>query len=203
MFTRQRLVVIAATIIATLGLAAPAGADEFGQGNSTSGRVPDNFGHWYCFSGSGWTTAWQTVVNNRMLNLDTQTLYNDALSGTCDSLIDIKFVLDPNLGSGTRGAYRCDRDNNGEDGIPNNADDDCETSTIWLNPTLLTTVHQQRKTACHEIGHSVGLAHYPHSVTGPTWDDCMVSGAVAAGNQWEVYNAHHVAHANSRTPTTS
>lgn len=49
------------------------------------------------------------------------------------------------------------------------------------------------KTACHEIGHSVGLAH------AATATDCMDFGAVPGTQiQWRNYNSHHIYHINSR-----
>jgi len=205
-FGRRRAIGLVTAVLAAcagiLAAAAPAQADEFGQVTSTSGAIPDNFNHWFCFSGSNWTTTWRSVVTSRMQNLDSQTSYTDSQEGNgCTSLTDIVFILDSGLGSSTRGLYSCTAFNNGDDDIPGSGDEECETSVIRLNPTLLTDSHQRLKTACHEIGHSVGLAHGSNSAT--FWNDCMISGAVAAGIQWEQYNAHHVAHANSRVPTTS
>lgn len=189
--------ILAATTLATMGTAAPAGADEFGQGNSTSGRVPDSFAHTFCFSGSGWTDTWRTVVTSRMQNLDSQTRYTDSFHSACDGSIDVQFVLDSNLGSSIRGSYRCNGENWGADGLPFTGDELCTTSTVRLNPTLLPDGHQRRKTACHEIGHSVGLAHGVSTST--FFNDCMLSGAAPSGEQFERYNTHHISHANSRT----
>jgi hypothetical protein len=201
------VVAAAAALVATFGFAAPASADPFGldqPGNNVPGvgGIPDNFNHTYCFRGNGWTAAWHTVVDTQMANLDNQTLYFDTfpIPNGCASTTDVWFELDASLGS-TRGDWHCRLWNNGIDGIPESGDDRCEGATIRLNPSVLTDGHQQRKTACHEIGHSVGLAHGTNTAT--FWNDCMFSGAVPAGLQRERYNAHHVAHANSRTPSTS
>lgn len=59
-----------------------------------------------------------------------------------------------------------------------------------INPTA-----QTRKTTCHELGHSLGLAHYPsgYRPAGDPEDTCMMSGL------WQVvsygstsYGPHHI-----------
>jgi hypothetical protein len=209
----RRLTCVTLAAVAAIGVTAPAMADPFGLDTPTNnvigvGAIPDNFGHTYCFDGAGWTTAWRNVVDSRMANLDAQTNYWDSFMGdTCWEGHDVWFQL-AELSGTYRGDYWCQLWNNGVDGIPNSGDDRCESARVRLDPNKLTDDHQRRKTACHEIGHSVGLAHgdfggYPPKYSNEYYDDCMRNGAVPAGAQWESYNAHHVAHANSRTPSGS
>lgn len=49
----------------------------------------------------------------------------------------------------------------------------------------------RRKTACHELGHSVGLNHDTAS--------CMISGEIpSVGEQWRRYSSHDVGHINAQ-----
>jgi hypothetical protein len=192
--------IAAAIVLGSLAVAAPpASADEFGMDAGPSGVIPQSLTRRYCFSGSGWTAEWRDVVDSRMENLDTQTDYSDLRRNICGPLVNTHFVLDDTIDA--RGSALCTARNDGADDIAGNLDDRCTDAVIRLNPDLLTVEHQRLKTACHEIGHTVGLAHGSDTTT--FWNDCMVNGTVAAGAQWTRYNAHHVAHINSRTSSAS
>ena len=202
-----RRTALTVSVLVPFALAAPASADSFGldQPNNNVpgvGAIPDNFDHTFCFSGVGWTANWKDLVSSRMQNLDTQTLYfdNPVPNGACQNPTDLHFKLDTTLPNGTRGSWGCRLWENGADGLPNSGDDRCSAANIKINPNpgVLVDNHQRRKTICHEIGHSVGMMDGTNTAT--YWNDCMVSGTVAAGNQWEQYNSHHRTHANSRTP---
>ena len=210
----RRLACVTLAAVAAIGVTAPAMADPFGLDTPTNnvngvGAIPDNFGHTYCFDGGGWTTAWRNIVHSRMAALDAETSYWDIfpIPNDCALITDLYFQLDTAMTP--RGDYRCQLWNKGVDGVPNSGDDRCESAIIRLNPNLLTDDHQRRKTACHEIGHSVGLAHRLWPTPDPLldrpnyWDDCMETGPVLAGIQWEHYNDHHEDHVDSRTPNSS
>jgi len=204
----RRLAVVALSAVAALGFAIPASADPFGLDTPTVnvsgvGAIPDNFDHTYCFDGAGWTPSLRTVVNTQMVNLDSQTSYFDTLPPPpCFAQTDVWFQVTV-LPAGVRGDWSCRLWGDGADGVPNSGDERCAGATVRISsdPLVLTNDHQRRKTTCHEIGHSVGLAHGTDTTT--FWNDCMVSGAVPAGIQWEQYNAHHIVHANSRTPAVA
>ncbi|HVQ96310.1 MAG TPA: hypothetical protein VMU51_35155 [Mycobacteriales bacterium] len=193
---RRLLACVALAVAGALGVAGTASADPFGLDTPTHnepgvGSIPDSTIHTFCFSGAGWTAAWQAIVNSRMLNLDVQTVYEGA-TVACDAATDVTFELNSTMGA--RGDSRC---------VTWNAVGFCDAAIVRLNSNaaVLPNDHQRRKTACHEIGHTVGLAHGDDTAT--FWNDCMLSGTVAAGNQWEQYNAHHVAHINSRQAAAS
>jgi hypothetical protein len=201
------LVIAALGLLTSFALASPAQADKFGldQPNnlvSGVGGIPDNFTHTYCFRGAGWTAARQNLVHGRMQNLDTQTSYTDLFPPPpgCFATTDVWFELNSTMSA--RGDYICRVWNNGVDGVARSGDDRCEGATIRINSRagVLTSNHQWRKTICHEIGHSVGLAH---GSTTNFFTDCMINGAVPEGLQWEQYNLHHRNHANSRTPSAA
>lgn len=181
-------IALAALAFVTAGvvLASPAAADPFGNYNGDgTGPIPDSFNHTYCWS-SGWTSGWNTYGNYAMGNLDAQTSYYDTYDSTCDSATDILWQLNSSISA--RGDYVCNAFN---------SSGYCSRATIRLNPSLLTDNQNRNKTACHEIGHSVGLQH------GNSKTDCMINGAVSSGTQWITYNSHHISHANSRTPAAS
>jgi hypothetical protein len=207
---------VAAGLLTSFAFATSAQADPFGLDQPTNhvegvGAIPDNRYHNYCFDGSAWNLQWRDRVDTAMENFDQQTIYRvfrfGSPTGTrvgdarCDPRrrMDVQFELSTTMAA--RGDYRCVRWNRGADGRADSGDERCTSATIRINSTarVLTTNHQRSKTICHEIGHSVGLAHgNPDS---GFHDDCMVSGAVTAGLEWEQFNQHHVDHANSRTPS--
>lgn len=174
--------VLAAVVVAT---PAPVVADPFGIGGSTSGWRADDYNHTFCH-GAGLDAALFDNVDGRMANLDVQTTFSDSLIG-CSGVTDVTF-LDGNLATGYRGLYVCN---------------DLRVSTCWASTVTLDPAeinlgandeHDTSKTACHEIGHSVGLTH-----GGTT--DCMRSGEApsppATANVQ--YDAHHVGHINSQS----
>lgn len=182
---RSKKVLAAFAMAFVAVLPSQAGADEFGTYSNGAGPIPDNFDHTYCWS-SGWTSGWNTYAQYAMGNLDGQTSYYDTFISSCSSVTDIYWQLNSSIGA--RGDYICNAFNSAGE---------CERATIRLNPSALTDDQNRRKTACHEIGHSVGMQH------GDTKTDCMINGAVGSGSQWITYNSHHVSHANSRTPASS
>jgi len=99
---------------------------------------------------------------------------------------------------GARGRWDClfYSDN---DGVPRSGDERCVFHQIRLNPNSLSDNHQRRKTACHELGHGVGLYHGNTTLH----NDCMWAGTAPTGIQYEQYNQHHRDHANSQRRATS
>lgn len=157
----------------------PAVADEFNGCNSVSGCLPDNFTHTYCWGSSFTATNMRSAANYAMGNLDAQTSYTDSFSSSCSSITDV--IWHTMSSSTVRGDYVC---------LAFNSAGECEQARVRLNPSLLTDTLNREKTACHEIGHSGGLAH------SSTASDCMISGAVTSGHR--TYNSHHVSHLNNR-----
>jgi len=68
--------------------------------------------------------------------------------------------------------------------------------TLQLNPNLLTNTVNRRKTACHELGHALGLTHHSSGTYG-----CMRSGSVSVATY--SYVSHHLAHIESRVKSRS
>lgn len=180
---RYALPFLCANAVAAALLAAPmtpvATADEFNGCNSVSGCRPDNFEHTYCWGSTFTSTSLRSAANYAMGNLDSQTSYFDNYISSCTSITDV--IWHTMSSSTTRGDYIC---------LAFNSAGNCEQARVRLNPSLLTDTLNREKTACHEIGHSGGLAH------SSTASDCMISGAVTSGHR--TYNAHHVDHLNNR-----
>lgn len=66
----------------------------------------------------------------------------------------------------------------------------CRRALVRLSPRELNDSNNYLKTACHEVGHAVGLSHNP-----PYDTDCMISGWV--GRRYTTYSAHHRSHISS------
>ncbi len=66
--------------------------------------------------------------------------------------------------------------------------------TVQLNRSLLPDYIQQRKTACHELGHAI--AGLDHDTLGhdPAHDGCMFSGTASSAVQERLPSAHDVHH---------
>lgn len=168
-------------------LAEPAAAAIAAHCNEDNGGcVPDGSPQTWC-EASGFS-AFAGLSSARSYSLDnmvTQTIYERQiadLNGECIAATDTIWVADQNLPAGTRGTYQC---------LGFNYGGYCSSSVISLNPDELTDTLNRRKTACHELGHSLGLEHHT------TYSDCMQNGAVTSGHQ--TYDAYHVNNINKRT----
>jgi hypothetical protein len=176
----------AATIVLVLPTTT-ASADTFGGCNSNEGCRPDNFSHVYCISGA-MNANLQTAVVGALGYLHNATSYNVLLDGNgCVNTTDLVLIQDTALAA--RGQYSCQLFN----GAGN-----CERANLRFNPNNLPSANDRVKTACHEIGHSVGLKHGIPGVDNNQYTDCMFSGSIPAGLNFDEYDAHHITHINNR-----
>lgn len=177
---------VAMAVLICLGLAAaPASADNYvtlfspGIPDHPSNK-PDNFEHTYCLAPSIQNQGLIDAAVYAMNNLDAQTRYFDNFRASCTWQTDVVWIESTAIGQTIRGMYACQ--------VLDESGNECDRAYIWLNPNLLTDAMNERKTACHELGHSAGLQHAPAG--GGT--GCMVSGAVTQAT--ETYVPHHVVH---------
>jgi hypothetical protein len=162
-------------------------ADPFGVGPPAAGFFPDNATHTNCMTASivdeGLVGVARWAMDNSLEPTDMIVTEDDA----CYSYTDVWWFED-DLGAGTRGRWECwDLSTNG---------DVCLSANVLLNKTELDQgpydYEDRRKTACHELGHSVGLEH------GNGKNDCMVNGAIEdvdpndpTDPKWRHYGNHH------------
>lgn len=180
---RSIRLVVASIVVAcaALGVPAPGTADPFIEnGNHPhTGNKPDSWNHTYCF-GPG-------IVNVQLRNAATAAMdvlafqsgpYQSTLSATCATGIDIVFEQAPI--SGAWGTFVC---------TTFLGDGTCDQATVVLATALgFQSAANQQHTACHEVGHTVGLTHHP---TNSPWA-CMRSGLLTD----ITFNAHQVNHMN-------
>ncbi|MEX0983791.1 MAG: hypothetical protein WD096_01945 [Actinomycetota bacterium] len=165
-----------------------ASADPFGGCSVATGegcRADSNI-HSYCY-GAGFDASLEDEAEFAMnISLDRDTLMSDLFSATCDpASTDVKW-LDANLG-GSRGEYICL-----EPFTPYEPDGICFVARIRLDPDQINIgsndAEDRKKTACHEVGHSVGLQH------GDDKTDCMINGEIPdTSATWRTFNGHHIA----------
>jgi len=177
--------VAALTLAAT---ASPVLGDEFGTSDGDTGPFADSAIHEYCW-GPGFDAALKDNATAAFVNLDAQTDMSDSFLPVCNVTTTDVWWFDADLPGTVRGQYKC------VTWVV--FDSICNSSDITLDPAQINIGDFDQldttKSACHEVGHSVGLTH----ITGG--DDCMMNGQIPNENaQYQRYNAHHVGHINGR-----
>jgi hypothetical protein len=174
---------VACVLMALIATQSPAYANPFP--NNGDGTVADNGVHTYCYT-SGFTTD-ASVGGYAMAVLGNTTDMDDLFP------IDPPFCGDfeetdvwwweSDEPAGTRGVRDC-RDSPPVNGI-------CTSSDAFLDFAELdigtNDWEDRRKTAVHELGHSIGLGHDTVSA--------MISGEIPDTSlTWRTYSAHDIAH---------
>ncbi|GAA1406150.1 hypothetical protein ACFQZ4_01485 [Catellatospora coxensis] len=182
--SRFSLAGLAMACAAALLLATPGSAYAFpDNGDST---LADNATHTYCYT-SGFTTD-ASVGAYAMAVLGNTTDMDDLFPidpPTCSFMETDVWWWELNLAAGVRGTRSCWLES------PNGI---CTSSDLTLDYAELDVGafdwEDRRKTAVHEVGHSVGLDHDP--------DCAMMSGQVPdATLQWRTYCADEIADINA------
>lgn len=181
---RRRIAVVLALMALVTGAVMPsAGADPYNIGGSEGGRVPDNWDHTFCISGTFPSSVfWHAVYG--MANMDDQSgPFYDTHVGNCTSTTDVIITYANDSSWSAYGQYVCDDFNSAGE---------CEQARIWLNDPRLTYDYQWKSISCHETGHTGGLTHSPNS--------CMTKYGydVTTAYWFLLYHQDHVNHLNCR-----
>lgn len=181
---RRKSAIVLAFMALVMGTALPsAGADPYNAGPTQGGRVPDNWDHTFCISGTFPSSVfWHAVYG--MANLDDQSgPFVDTYVDNCTPLTDVILTYSNDSAWGVYGAYQCQTFNSAGE---------CEQARVWLNDPKLTYDYQWKSTSCHETGHSGGLTHSSNS--------CMTAYGkdVTTAYWFLLYHQHHVDHLNCR-----
>ncbi|MGC5012315.1 hypothetical protein ACLQ2R_16245 [Streptosporangium sp. DT93] len=210
----RRMSVLAVSLAATLvASTAPASADLWPW---VQGIPPDKTVHTYCYTtsvGSGLKSYIPGAMNYLADNTDVEGTY---LESPCDIQNSNGPGGDPATDAAwfqvwvddAYGQVECKVRTASQPGW-------CDQWHVRINNETIDASadphHQYIKTVCHELGHSVGLAHYnptlnPPDVPGAVGQphDCQASGSVTSANlpgaagswTWQ-YNQHHKDHINA------
>lgn len=188
--TRLRRVAVVPVFLVVVALSPPSVAygDEWGTGTVDTGPIPDGGTHRYCW-GAGFNSGLHdnaTFAMQQSLDADTDaTVEHQACDYTAPGT-DVVW-LDADLPGSTRGQSVC---------FVFNTNGRCDRNHVTLDPAQLNLSADPQgnrtKTACHEVGHTVGLRHGPGGGDG-RFDDCMVSGESTLVR----YSSHHRGHINA------
>ena len=178
--------------LATAAIATSASADSWGDTESNpidgTGPHPDGSIHTYCFEPMD-TSVHDNIVAAEDNALDAETQANVSFDSSCDYSggTETDVVWDTaNLSGSRRGTSWCEDWDNGL----------CDQSYVELDVAELNVGSNDEldttKTACHELGHTVGLTHHSSGY------GCMLSGEIPSTDlQWRRYVAHHKDHINA------
>lgn len=173
----RRRRIVAACSVAVAGLlavlpASVANADFYGNNDGTSGWKPDNSEHTYCW-GDDYTGDFPRDAGHAsMQRLQNQPTMTKNYVASCSSNTDARFATG-NLPS-LDGRWECTLRNGSY----------CLHAVLTFDRQAITSYDDWRQTTCHEVGHSVGLAHGAQ-------EDCM-----GASSRQQNYSPHHVNHIN-------
>lgn len=171
------LAIAATLVVGIAALAIPqALADPFPGTND--GRRADGTTHVYCYHES---VTIYGPLSYAMVNLDSQTDMTRSYSSTCYSSTDVVWI-EGDLAGTLRGSRGC---------VKAISSTICDSSELTLDYAQIDVGsdddEDRKKTACHELGHSVGLGHHDTS------SDCMRNGAVpSTALQYRQYRDHVV-----------
>ncbi|MEY4390936.1 MAG: hypothetical protein RLZZ400_679 [Actinomycetota bacterium] len=180
-----KLIAILAACCLSLLAVSEARGDDFGTNTSDTGPFADDASHTWCEGHLNYVPSWFDPMQDAMDNLDSQTDMTTGAPTSCYTSTDIWYDVYGSsvLGLNVRGRSMCR--------VALTVGTVCGSFIVQLNSDLLSTYSSRRKTACHEIGHTVGLSH--SSILTST-SDCMISGDYT----FHTLNSHHVSHINSK-----
>jgi hypothetical protein len=181
---RMVLTLFAVTALAVLGIPAAATATPFPD--NADGRIADSAGHAFCFESGFGAVEHRDVVYWATDYLGDATDMTTSVEN-CAGGTDVRFQA-VNLPAGVRGDRECT--------VAISATE-CDVSRVRIDFGEIDQGdddwYDRRKTAVHELGHTIGLGH--HS---PGAHDCaMFSGEVPSLDiKWRHYDSHDIGHIN-------
>lgn len=192
---------LGALLAGGVGPISPAGGDEFNQDSAFSGPEPDGGDERYCFDANlaadpqneihdtyNVTSAWSDL-NAVFEGCDHTAPRTDGHWWTVD------------LPGNARGDNACI--NYHASGTCDHSHNRLDIAEIAEDPFGGGYNHGLLKSACHEAGHSYGLAHYKvaGNMNPPEGQhDCLISGPTDGQQMWQVYSNHHKGHINTNYP---
>jgi predicted Zn-dependent protease len=175
---KVKSLIIALALLLSLGTTSVY-ADDFGTYTQDTGPFADNSIHNYCIVGS-LPSYWTSPMEAAMTNLDNQTVMTTGVQFACNDDADVTFFrVDSSIMGNNLGLSFCNKWTH-ISGV-------CAGAYVLLNSDYLVNTSYRHKTACHEVGHTVGLTH------GSAYGGCMISGL----STLNTYSTHHVNHINS------
>lgn len=195
----------------------PARADTHGDCNASSGCKPDSADHSYCFLPSTYGTENDALRDSMTWSMNNLAAQTDMTVShpACDGGTDVKWAR-TDLENYVLAQWHClswvgttcytatnridieehYRIGNDPDNIVDSSDGVMEAGELDLNRDI---------SACHELGHSVGLAHHDRSWYYDNNEvyDCQRNDWLepyAGQNDWKRYSPHHVGHINTDSP---
>jgi len=186
---------VSAGLIAWAAVASPATADTW---PFNSNFLPDQGNHNYCYSSTYTPQAEiRTQIYNSMVYMHNNTNAKRTYHSTCDTSgegqTDVVWE-GRSLSSGAIGDATC---------MVKWSSGRCDRYRTRINGPLIRDHYssdtyrnrQYRKTSCHELGHTLGLDHYPS----PYNDSCQRSGWTGTIDaSWtRTWTEHHRGHINA------
>lgn len=178
-------VTVAAAVL--VAVAPQAMADPWGTGTTDTGATPDGGSHAYCTNELGADSLLPNINYVMTQALGAMTDATVVQHTLCDFLhpqTDVRWLEDDLTGaSGFTICAAMNPDNN-----------NCDRNDVTLDLASINVGSNddddQSQTACHELGHTVGLSH--------ATTDCMMSGEPpSSATTWRTFDAHHRGHINA------
>jgi len=169
------------TAVGVLAAVAPAARADPGFDDGP----PDKALHTWCYYDVG---SLRSEMDAAMTRLRAETVVETAYYSTCGVHTDVRWVQGPTPFAGYVGWTECKlRYDNGN----------CDRFRITLYKAAMDATPgpelMYHETSCHELGHTVGVRHYPTAVTSPDSPNqsCMRNYGYSTGAPWEVRYGHH------------
>lgn len=185
--------------LSMLAVASPAAADTW---PFNSNFRPDTGNHGYCYSSVyPPSSAVRAQMYNAMVYMTDSTAANRSYASNCDlsgaGQTDVVWREGGMSDTGNIGEASCTVF------WANTSPRRCDRFLLRVNGSLVRSHYsssanrnrQYRKTACHELGHSLGLNHYPSPYTA----SCQRSGwtGTVTSSWTRTWTSHHRSHINS------